>query len=147
MGRLLEVVGLIDMLNQMKNYKNMILLFFLLASACAPEPPEWMTDPGEIIYQGFKSVDSNCSRCHGRDGRGGMEGKNIRNALRDLGEKEVFEIIMFGKGDDLDGMPPLKGELSQIEAGQVIDYMRRWLPDGSINTSADSLAGSESGKQ
>lgn len=112
-------------------------------SACAPEPPEWMTDPGEIIFQGYKSVDSNCSRCHGRDGCGGMEGKNIRKSLRDLGEKEVFDIILLGKGDDIDGMPPLKGELSENEIRQVIDYMRRWPPDDSTGSAADSIISGE----
>ncbi|KAA3616409.1 MAG: cytochrome c [Calditrichaeota bacterium] len=112
----------------------------ILFSACQPEPPEWMTDPGEIIFQGYKSVDSNCSRCHGRDGRGGMDGENIRNALRDLGETEVFEIIKLGKGDDVKGMPPLDGELSPEEIRSVIAYMKKWDSDDSTKTRTDSVA-------
>lgn len=122
----------------MKKYFHTFLFAVAFFSACAPEPPEWMTDPGEIIYQGYKSVESNCSRCHGRDGRGGMDGENIRNALTDLGEKDVFEIIKSGKGNEVDGMPPLGDELNDADIQNVINYMKKWYPGDTTATVSQS---------
>ncbi|MCA9733468.1 cytochrome c [candidate division KSB1 bacterium] len=118
-----------------------LFMITVLQSACNPEPPEWMTDPGEIIFQGYRSVDSNCSRCHGRDGRGGMDGENIRGALNELGANEVFDIIKFGKGDKVNGMPPLGEELNDADIHNVINYMRKWDIGDSTVTIPNSVPG------
>lgn len=113
------------------------ILAIVFVSACEPTPPEWMTDQGQIIYLGFKSTDTNCSRCHGKNGQGGFDGEDIRQAVEKKGLAKVKEIVANGIDDEEDEMPAFKELLSPQEIQEVIEYITFWQPTDSV--AADTL--------
>jgi mono/diheme cytochrome c family protein len=119
-----------------KNFAVAILLFIsMLTSACKPGPPPHITDPGQIIYLGYKDTYASCARCHGDEGQGSLQGPDIRKAIPDLSRKEIRKIIVFGKESDEyeEEMPALGEELTPEEIGFVIDFITHW---GKIDSTA-----------
>ena len=101
---------------------------------CKPEPPPGMTDPGQIIYLGYKDTYYSCARCHGDEGQGSPDAPEIRNAVRELGRAEVREIIVFGKKKDDKKMPAFGEELTPEEITAVIDFITYWGKTDSLRT-------------
>ena len=112
-----------------------VLFFF----GCKPSPPAHITDPGQLIYLGYKDTYASCKRCHGDEGLGTQQGPDIRDAIADLGRREVQKSIVFGKERDEyeEDMPALGEELTPEEIGYVLDFITHWGEKDS--TKADSL--------
>lgn len=102
------------------------ILLLTAIAGCKPQPPEWMTDPGQIIYLGYKDTYVSCARCHGDEGQGSPDAPEIRNAIRELSRQEVRRIIIFGKGDGKDRMPGFGEDLTPEEISAVLDFITHW---------------------
>ncbi|MFQ5627800.1 MAG: c-type cytochrome [bacterium] len=102
---------------------------------CKSGPPPHITDPGQIIYLGYKDTFASCKRCHGDDGEGSQQGPDIRKVIEELGRKEVRKIIVFGKesNDYKEDMPALGEDLSPEEIGYVLDFITHW---GKVDSTA-----------
>lgn len=116
-----------------------LLFISVLTFACKPSPPPHITDPGQIIYLGYKDTYASCARCHGDEGQGSQQGPDIRNAISDLGRKEARKIIVFGKKSEeyKEEMPAFGEELTPEEIGFVIDFITHWGISNS--TAGDTL--------
>jgi mono/diheme cytochrome c family protein len=117
-----------------------ILATFLILARCKPAPPPGMTDPGQIIYLGYKDTYASCARCHGDEGQGTSDAPEIRNSIAELGRKEARKILVFGKSKSKDWneeMPAFGEELTPEEIGYVLDFITHWGKADSTNGSQD----------
>ncbi len=121
--------------------------FFLLIGgvlwACKPVPPPGMTDPGQLIYLGYKDTFASCSRCHGREGEGAGEGPEIHDAIEKFGRDEVRETILNGVQEGRDKMPSFREEFTPEEIEQILDFITHWGAKDStenMTPAADSTA-------
>lgn len=107
---------------------------FSFLHGCKSSPPPHITDPGQIIYLGYKDTFASCKRCHGDEGLGTQQGPDIRDAIENLGRKEVQKLIVFGKEskDYKDDMPALGEELTPEEIGYVLDFITHWGKKDSV---------------
>ena len=93
----------------MKDYKKVTMLLALLGAAGAAQaaPPT----PGQLIYQ------KNCQRCHGKDGRLGL------NGAHDLTKSNLNE---FGRTylvtNGMRKMPSFSKTLTPAQIEQVVAY-------------------------
>jgi len=107
-----------------------LVIFFLSIVTwlgCAAEPPKDITDPGQLTYLGFVNREVNCSRCHGPEGSGGMFGPKIHDVMRRKSRDYVRDVILYGKGEDNDGMPPFAQHLTAEQVEQVINFLATWV--------------------
>lgn len=90
----------------------------LLALACgsassADDTLEAERSPGQSIY------NMNCTLCHGRDGKAGLNGaKDL--TVSTLTKEEMVAIVRNGKG----AMAPYKNVLSATELDAVVEHVR-----------------------
>jgi len=93
----------------MKSYKKVNLLLLLLGAAGAAHaaPPT----PGQLIYQ------KNCARCHGKDGRLGLNGAHdlTKSNLNAFGRTYL---VTSGMGK----MPSFQKTLTPAQIAQVVAY-------------------------
>ena len=120
------------------------IILFILSSlmfwGCENSPPPEMTDPGALIYYGYFNKDTQCSRCHGDEGQGGMFGPQIRDILQKRSIERVRDIIANGKGEGDKKMPDFAGELTPAQIEQVIRFLQTW----NMTAPADSAAAADS---
>ncbi|KAA0224438.1 cytochrome c [candidate division KSB1 bacterium] len=103
-----------------------MLLTLLLFFGCEPEPPAHIKDPGHLMFLGFPNRETQCSRCHGEEGTGGMFGPKIRDVLQRKSRDYVREVILHGKGEDDDGMPGFAEHLTPEQVEQLLDFLAAW---------------------
>lgn len=90
----------------------------LLVLACgnassAGDTMEAERSPGQSVY------NLNCTLCHGRDGKAGLNGaKDL--TLSTLTKEEMVAIVRNGKG----AMAPYKNVLSAKELDAVVEHVR-----------------------
>jgi cytochrome c oxidase cbb3-type subunit III len=92
--------------------RGIFVLVFLLGLGSLHAQP-----PGAAIFA------SNCSTCHGSDGRGGEHAPNIATnpAVQHLMDRELAGIIRYGIAGA--GMPAFSS-LKQQEVAEVVSYLR-----------------------
>lgn len=95
-------------------------------AACKSGPPPDITDPGQIIYLGYKDTYASCARCHGKEGQGNDKLPEIKNAIRKLGREKVRSVILKGKGIGDDAMPGFADDFAPREVEQILDFLTRW---------------------
>ncbi|MFQ5616207.1 MAG: c-type cytochrome [Anaerolineales bacterium] len=83
-----------------------------------------MTDPGQLIFLGYAKEDVNCSKCHGADGRGGMQAPDIRDVFTKYEEEVILDIIEFGKGEGTSSMPPFEGKITEEELQTLLRFLK-----------------------
>jgi cytochrome c oxidase cbb3-type subunit 3 len=71
---------------------------------------------------GAAAFASNCARCHGADGSGGIGPQLSDGAVVDRFPDPADEIELVTRGQD--GMPAFGGTLSAKEIEQVVEYTR-----------------------
>jgi cytochrome c6 len=93
----------------MKDYKKVTMLLVVLsvASGVHAAPPA----PGQLIYQ------KNCARCHGKDGRLGLNGAHdlTKSNLNAFGRTYL---VTNGMGK----MPSFQKTLTPAQVAQVVAY-------------------------
>ncbi len=116
-----------------------VTLFLTIVTllGCAAEPPEEITDPGQLTYLGFVHREVNCSRCHGPEGTGGMFGPKIHDILRRKSRAYVRDVILHGKGEE-DAMPGFAQQLTPEQVEQIIDFLATWVDSLPRPPAADS---------
>ena len=123
-----------------------LLPWLLFLIACDSGPPEDITDPGQLIFLGYKDKYTSCARCHGKEGRGGWNKPSIRNSIAKHGRAKVRQFIIEGKGTGDDTMPALQGYLTPEEIEQVLDYITYWGEKDSLQAEIDSTQTERLGK-
>jgi mono/diheme cytochrome c family protein len=95
----------------------------LVAVACGGDSaPATPSDP--VLAQGQQIYNSNCARCHGRSGNGGLGKKLagvVANVYPDIADQEA--VIADGRA----GMPGFDEQLSAEEITAVARYTREVL--------------------
>ncbi len=78
----------------------------------------------EKVDAGQQLFTSNCSGCHGLDGRGGEHGPNIatRGEVQRLEDRDIFHIVRDGIAGA--GMPPFRSLLDNGQINAVVSYVR-----------------------
>lgn len=114
------------------------LVVLLAYPGCKSGPPPDITHPGQIIYLGYKDTYASCARCHGKDGQGGMDGPEIRDAMIKFGREKVRKFILEGKGTGDDAMPGFRKELTDQEVEQILDFLETWVQPDSLPDSTHS---------
>jgi cytochrome c6 len=93
----------------MKDYKKVALLLVVLSVSGVSQaaPPA----PGQLIYQ------KNCARCHGKDGRLGLNGAHdlTKSNLNAFGRTYL---VTNGMGK----MPSFQKTLTPVQVAQVVAY-------------------------
>ncbi len=97
-----------------------LFLVLLFSSACAKRKER---PASEIAGRGRPIFASNCSFCHGLDGRGGEHAPNIASdpTVRQLSDAELFGIVEHGI--PASGMPSFES-LGVPRIGAVVRYLR-----------------------
>ena len=95
-----------------------------------PKPVNPVKPTAESIALGKKAYSMDCAMCHGKDGSGDgdlaadmkLKLKNYRDsdALKDLTDGEVYNIILNGKGQ----MTGEEGRMKAPQIWNVVNYVR-----------------------
>lgn len=96
-----------------------ILAGLLLSCAGAQTPRDRITDPGEMIFNGFTVADVDCYKCHKGDGSGTWRGPNLAEQVPKLSDAALEQAINDGPGM----MPAFKGKLD----AQQMSVLTAWL--------------------
>ena len=98
-----------------------LLLAIGALSACAGVqlPKEQLTEPNQLMFNGYLRPEVDCWRCHNGDGKGSGHGPSLVRRVARLSEPKVARVIREGDGV----MPDFKKVLSEEE----ILAMARWL--------------------
>jgi mono/diheme cytochrome c family protein len=91
-------------------------LVLLFANESGPTYVARASAPGAAVYA------SNCARCHGAEGSGGIGPRLSDGAVVDRFPDAADEIEFVTRGQD--GMPAFGGTLSAKEIQQVVEYTR-----------------------
>ncbi len=133
-----------------KNPKKLLVILLallgvplLLTYLSRPSVPANVHHPGQIIYLGFKDPKAGCARCHGKDGRGGKEGPDLRGSIAKHGEKKVRQYILEGKGTGDDAMPGFADRLTKEDVDALIEYLTLWEAVDSLATKSHNLSSEE----
>ena len=106
---------------------TLLLVSCAVFYSCTSEPPAYMTDPGQIIYLGYKDTFASCSRCHGEAGQGGSDAPEIRDAIKELTREELRSVILFGSEDDEnEEMPRFEKDFTEQETTDLLDFLQHW---------------------
>ena len=99
-----------------------VVVLSALASACAgvPLPREGLSDPGQILFNGYAKPEVDCYRCHNGDGHG-ARGPDLATRVPGLTDDGIKNTIMDGKGW---GMPSFKGKASDQDVAQLASWLR-----------------------
>lgn len=91
----------------------------LLLLACGSSSPEGTMAEGADKSAGQQVFDMNCTLCHGRDGKLGLNGAKDLTAST-LTKTEMIAIVRQGKG----AMMPYKDVLTAKEIDAVVEHVR-----------------------
>lgn len=133
-----------DIRNLSKWSAKLILAVALGGLGCSPEPPPHITDPGQLIYLGYKDTYASCARCHGDEGQGGMDAPEIRNSISEYGREEVRHIIVHGEGTGKKKMPAFGRDFTEEEIEQILDFITHW---GVMDTLSSAIIDSADGNK
>ncbi len=91
----------------------------LLLLACGNNSPEGQMAEGTDKSPGEQTFNLNCTLCHGRDGKQGINGaKDL--TISKLTKAEMIVVVKQGKG----AMMPYKDVLTAKEIDDVVDHVR-----------------------
>ncbi len=99
-------------------------LFAAIACVGLALPPMSAQDARGKANPGQQLFSSNCSGCHGLDGRGGEHGPNIatRAEVQRLEDRDIFHIVRDGIAGA--GMPAFRSLLTNEELNVLVSYVR-----------------------
>jgi cytochrome c551 len=102
-------------------------LALVLLTACAgvPLPREQISDPGQLLFDGYTKPKVDCFHCHNGDGRGrNIKGPSLADRVPKLSDADLKSVIVTGEGL----MPGFQDELSDEELGQITRWLRQAFP-------------------
>ena len=91
----------------------------LIACAGTQIPRDRITDPGEMIFNGYTVAGVDCYSCHKGDASGTWRGPNLGDLVPKLSDEAIAKAINEGPGM----MPSYQGKLD----GQQIAAITAWL--------------------
>lgn len=94
-------------------YAIVLLVFACGNASTSTDAMEADKSPGQAVY------NMNCTLCHGRDGKAGMNGAKDLTAST-LTKEEMQAIVRNGKG----AMAPYKNVLTAKEIEAVVEHVR-----------------------
>jgi len=92
----------------------------LVACAGVQTPRERITDPGELIYNGFTVSGVDCYKCHQGDGSGTWRGPSLAENVPKLTDASVAKAIEEGPGM----MPSFKDKLNSQQIAALTTWLR-----------------------
>jgi mono/diheme cytochrome c family protein len=92
-----------------------------LASCAGKQTPrDRISDPGELLYNGFAAADVECYKCHNADGRGTWRGANLVESVPNLTDQAIANAIHEGPGM----MPAYKNKLDAQQVAALTAWLR-----------------------
>lgn len=79
-----------------------------------------MTDPGELLFNGYAKADVGCYACHNGDATGTWRGPSLADKAPKMSDAAIIEVIEKGPGF----MPAFKGKLTAEEEAQIVGWLR-----------------------
>jgi mono/diheme cytochrome c family protein len=97
-------------------------LFLVGALSCAGKqtPRDGISDPGEMIYNGFAVPDVKCYSCHNADGRGTWREANLAESVPKMTDQAIANAIEEGPGM----MPAFKDKLDSQQVASLTAWLR-----------------------
>ncbi len=91
-------------------------------SGCAGKqtPRDQITDPGELIFNGYALSGVTCYKCHGADGKGTWRGADLAELVPKMSEQAIVRAINEGPGL----MPSYKGKLDEQQMAALTGWLR-----------------------
>lgn len=103
----------------MKLHRSFPVLIGLLLLACGSASVDSANTNGKEKTPGQLLFTKNCTLCHGRDGKMGINGaKDL--SISTLTKEEMIAMVIQGKGQ----MMPYKNVLSKKEIEMVVEHVR-----------------------
>jgi mono/diheme cytochrome c family protein len=111
-----------DNLNVSRWLLGMALVLGGALAACAGKqtPRDRITDPGEMIYNGFAVSGVDCYKCHDADGQGTWRGANLAEDVPKLTDRDIEKAIKEGPGL----MPAFGDQLNQQQIAALTAWLR-----------------------
>jgi mono/diheme cytochrome c family protein len=98
---------------------GLVLVATLLGCAGKQTPRDRISDPGELIYNGFTVADVTCYKCHGADGKGTWRGADLTKDVPKMSEAAIAKAINEGPGM----MPAFKGKLDDAQMNALVAWL------------------------
>jgi mono/diheme cytochrome c family protein len=92
----------------------------LFACAAAQIPRDRITDPGEMLFNGYTSADIDCYRCHKGDATGSWRGPNLVELVPKLTDADIARAIHEGPGM----MPSFQGKIDDQQIAAITAWLR-----------------------
>ncbi len=83
-------------------------------------PRDQITDPGEMIFNGYAVAGVTCYKCHGADGKGTWRGADLTKAVPKMTDPAIENAIKEGPGL----MPSFKDKLSEQQIAALTAWLR-----------------------
>ena len=100
----------------------MAALLLAGAVSCAGQqtPRDRITDPGEMIFNGFAVAGVDCYQCHNADGKGTWRGPNLAEKVPKMTDDAIVKAIAEGPGM----MPAFKDKLDAQQIASLTAWLR-----------------------
>jgi mono/diheme cytochrome c family protein len=92
----------------------------LVSCAGKQTPRDRITDPGEMIFNGFAVSGVACYKCHNADGTGTWRGANLTTSVPKMTEPAIAKAINEGPGL----MPAFKDKLDARQIAALTAWLR-----------------------
>ena len=121
--------------------RAMTRVFLLIAlAACggggSQIPKTQVSDPGQMIFNGYTKPEVKCFECHNGNGSGTKYGPALSTRVPKLTDEQLKTTILEGK----DEMPSFKGKLTDGEVQQLIAWLRPTFGGGAAPAPAPAPA-------
>jgi mono/diheme cytochrome c family protein len=95
-------------------------------AACAGKqtPRDKISDPGELIYNGFAVSGVTCYKCHDDTGKGTWRGADLTELVPKMTDQAIVRAINEGPGL----MPSYQGKLDDQQMAALTSWLRRRFP-------------------
>ena len=92
-----------------------------MMAGCAGKqlPKEAITNPGQVIFNGYGNPKATCFKCHNGDGHGAFMGPDLSVRAKKLTADKAVRTIHDGKSR----MPSFKGDLTDDEMTKLADWI------------------------
>jgi mono/diheme cytochrome c family protein len=91
-----------------------------LACASKQTPRDRITDPGELLFNGFTVSGIDCYSCHKGDGTGTWRGPNLGEKVPKLSDAAIEKAILEGPGM----MPAYKEKVDSQQIAAITAWLR-----------------------
>jgi cytochrome c551 len=82
-----------------------------------------ITDPGEMLFNGFAVPGVDCYKCHNADGKGTWRGPTLAEKVPKMTDDAIAKAIAEGPGM----MPAFKDKLDAQQIAGLTAWLRGWF--------------------